>query len=49
MIAKQESTASSDVAVTSTKTGDTTPIAIYVIIAVAAMGVIVFAKRRIRA
>ena len=46
---KQESTASADAAVTSTKTGDTTPIAIYVIIAVAAMGIIVFAKRRIRA
>ena len=31
---------------TSPKTGDMTPIAIYVVIAVAAMGVIVFVKRR---
>lgn len=31
---------------TSPKTGDTTPIAIYVVMAVAAMGIIVFVKRR---
>lgn len=37
---------SASTTVTSPKTGDTTPIAIYVVMAVAAMGVIVFVKRR---
>ena len=44
--ASDNNTSSGNTTATSPKTGDMTPIAIYVVIAVAAMGVIVFVKRR---
>lgn len=45
-VSTDNNTSSANTTATSPKTGDMTPIAIYVVIAVAAMGVIVFVKRR---
>lgn len=45
-VSTDKNASSANTTATSPKTGDMTPIAIYVVIAVAAMGVIVFVKRR---
>ena len=45
-VSTDKNASSTNASVTSPKTGDMTPIAIYVVMAVAAMGVIVFVKRR---
>ena len=45
-VSTDNNTSSANTTATSPKTGDMTPIAIYVVIAVAAMGVIVFVKKR---
>lgn len=45
-VSTDKNSSSANTTATSPKTGDMTPIAIYVVIAVAAMGVIVFVKRR---
>lgn len=45
-VSTDKNASSANASATSPKTGDMTPIAIYVVIAVAAMGVIVFVKRR---
>ena len=45
-VSTDKNASSTNTSATSPKTGDMTPIAIYVVMAVAAMGVIVFVKRR---
>ena len=45
-ISTDKNASSANTTATSPKTGDMTPIAIYVVMAVAAMGVIVFVKKR---
>ena len=45
-VSSDKNASSTNASVTSPKTGDMTPIAIYVVMAVAAVGVIVFVKRR---
>lgn len=45
-VSTDKNASSTNTSATSSKTGDMTPIAIYVVMAVAAMGVIVFVKRR---
>ena len=45
-VSTDKNASSTNTSATSPKTGDTTPIAIYVVMAVAAIGVIVFVKRR---
>ena len=45
-VSTDKNASSTNASVTSPKTGDMTPIAIYVVMAVAAMGVIVFVKKR---
>lgn len=45
-VSTDENSSSANTTATSPKTGDMTPIAIYVVMAVAAMGVIVFVKKR---
>lgn len=45
-VSTDKNASSTNASATSPKTGDITPIAIYVVIAVAAMGIIVFVKRR---
>ena len=45
-VSTDKNASSANTTATSPKTGDMTPIAIYIVMAVAAMGVIVFIKRR---